>query len=220
MIQIIGQHAVWGALAVGIGLLVADEHIKGFFLLADLKDAPLDSVNGLGFFLVHALLRTIGIRNGRFVVFIRKDGRELGAIHRRNTLLCRRILYVLDAVAAQHKGPVCLRIGPVILQDLLEDAHGLVVLVVAPEMVGTVIHVQPALVVQLRQCVHTTTVFALTGRCILCGAKVTAAHFAFDDHNSLFLSLSLHQDIFCNATDRRLAPSQYFYITNRLMQSP
>ena len=159
VIQIIGQHAVRCALALSVRLLVADEHIKGLFLLGDIQNALLDIIDGLRLGLVDALLHAVGILQGRLVVIIHKDGSELGTVDSGDALLGNGILHVLDAVAAQHQRPVGFSVGPVILQDLLENAHGLIIFVVPAEMIGTVIQVQPTLVVQLRDGLHAAAVF-------------------------------------------------------------
>ena len=182
VIQIVGQHAVRSTLALGIRLLVADEHIEGLFFLGDVQNALLDVIDGLGLCLIDALLHTVSILQGRLIVIIRKDGGELGAVDSGDALLRGRILHVFDAVAAQHQRPVGFRVSPVILQDLLEDAHCLVVFVIPAEMVGSVVQIQPALVVQLRDGLYAAAVFTFTGRGVLCGAKVPAAHFALDEH--------------------------------------
>ena len=197
VVQVVGQHAVGGALTLGVRLLVADEHIEGLFLPGDGQDALLDAVDHPGLFLIDGPLHAVGVLQGGLVVVIGEDGGILRPVDGGHAPARGRILHVLDAVAAQHQRPVGLRIGAVILQNLLEDAHGLVVLVVAAEVVGAVVQVQPAVAVQLRDGLHGAAELARAGGGVGCRVQIAAAHFALDDHEGVSSCLSMGPGLIC-----------------------
>ena len=141
VIQVIGQHAVLRPSAAGIRLLVADKHIEGLFLLRNSQNTLLDFIDGFGLGLIDIPLGGIGIVQGRLVVIIIKDRGKLRPVHRRHAFVGGRILHIFNTVTAEHKRPICFGVGLVLVQDLLIDAHGLIVFIVASEVVSTVIEI-------------------------------------------------------------------------------
>ena len=114
------------------------------------QNALLDLVDGLSFLLIDAALASIGILEGRFIVVVIKDGRELGTVDGRDTLVSCRIFDVLDTVTTEHNGPIGLSIGGIIVEDLFIDSHRFVEVVVSAEMVGAIIEIGASIVIQAR----------------------------------------------------------------------
>ena len=187
VVQVVGQHTIRGAATAIVRLLVADEHIKGLLLLGNGQDALLNLVDGLGLGFVDLPLGGIGIVQGGLIVVVVKDGGKLRPVHRGHAPVSGRVLHILDAVAAQDQGPVGLGIGVVLGQNLLVDAHGLVVFVAAAEVIGPVVEVGPSVIVQLGQGLLGAA--AITHGHGVAGVKFQrpTAHFAFEDCHKLSL---------------------------------
>ena len=100
-------------------------------------------------------------------IVIVKDGRKLRAVDRGNTLACGRVFHILNTIAAEHQRPIGFRVRIVLAEDLLVDTHGLVKLITASEMIGAIIEICPAFVIQLRQSLLRAAVFANTNGFII-----------------------------------------------------
>ena len=102
MIQLGGKHAILRSSAITVGFFIADEHIKRFFLLRYGKDIFLNFVDCTRFRLIYLTLIAVCILQGRFIVLIVKYRSILRTIDRRNSLMCRRVFHVFNAIAAQE----------------------------------------------------------------------------------------------------------------------
>ena len=178
------------ALAVFIRLLVADEHVIRLLVRGNREDALLNLRNLRALRLVQAAaLRIRRVLHRREVVRIRKDRRHLHPVARRHAPSRRRVLDVLDAVAADDRAPVRFRVGIVLLEQLLIRGQRLVKLALAAEVVRPVVAVQLLLVLRLRD--RRGAAAVCTGAVCLARREldVPAAHFAFDDHPSFLQPL-------------------------------
>ena len=186
VVEIGSQYTIRCAAAVGVRLLIADEHVERLFFLGNLQNALLNFVDCFSLGLVDHPLGGVGVLDGGLVVLIIENGGVLGAVHRRHALVGGRILHVLNTVAAQHQRPIGLGVGLVLVEDLLIDAHCLVEIVVSTEMVGAVVQVGAPVVVQLRQRLCRAAVFAHGYGFTGIDVQLSAAHFAFEDGHFSF----------------------------------
>ena len=189
VVEVRCQHAVRGPAAIGIGLLVADKHIEGLFLLRDVQYALLDLRDGVRLGLVDTLLQSVSIVQGGLVVLVRQDRGILRPVHRGHALVARRILHILDTVTAQHQRPIGLGVPAVLREDLLVDGHGLVVFVLPAEVVRPVVQVRSPVVVQFRQGLGRAAIRALRHARSLLKPQVAAAHLAFEGDHSISLQI-------------------------------
>ena len=112
------------------------------------------------------------------------------------------VVHILDAVAAQDQGPVGLGIGVVLGQNLLVDAHGLVVFVAATEVIGPVIEIGPPVIVQLGQGLLGAAAIAHSHGVAGVKFQRPTAHFAFEDcHFVSYSFIHLHFNLHGFITD-------------------
>ena len=199
------------ALAVFIRLLVADEHVVGLLAGGNGQDALLNLRDLRSLRLVQAAaLRVRRVLQRREVVRVREDRRHLHPVAGGHAPARGGILHVLDAVAADHRAPVCFGVGIVLLQQLFVGGKGLVKLALAAEMVRPVVAVQLRLVLRLGDGRGAAAVFAGAVGCAGGEGDVPAAHFAFDNHAlssircsgaAIFLSVSAEREGFCGRAD-------------------
>ena len=185
MVKVICQHAVGRSCTAAVGFLIADKYIKGLLLLRNCKNALLYFIYCLGLGLVNFFLGGIGAAQSGFVVIIVKDGGKLRPVHRGNALAGGRVLHIFNTVAAKHKGPIGLGVGVVLGQNLLIYAHGLVVFVIAAEMICPVIQVCLFIAVKTGKGLLGAAAVA-HGNCVA-GVKFQcpAAHFALKKRHTL-----------------------------------
>ena len=181
VVKVVCQHAVGRSCAATVGFLIADKYIKGLLLLRNCKNTLLYFIYCLGLGLVNFLLGGIGAAQSGFVVIIVKYGGKLRPVHRGNALAGGRVLHIFNTVAAKHKRPIRLGVGVVLGQNLLVYAHGLVVFVIAAEMICPVIQVCLFIVVKTGKGLLGAAAVA-HGHCVA-GVKFQcpAAHFTFED---------------------------------------
>ena len=183
-VQVAGEHAVRRAAAVGVRLLVAEEHVERRFPFGDLQDALLDSVDGLRLALVDGALPDAGMGEGGAVVLIVKDRGELRAVDRGDARVRRRVLHVFHAVAAQHERPVRLRVRRVLVEQLLVEGGRLVVLVVAAVVARPVVQVRPPVAVEPRQRLLRAAVAAHRRGLLRLHLQCAAAHLALKNSHA------------------------------------
>ena len=193
VIEVVSQNRVGSSSAVAVRFFVTNEDVKRLFLLRNGEDALLNLVDRFGFFLINRLLITVSILQGRLIVVIVKDRGKLGAVDRRHTLVCRRILDVFDAVAAEHQRPIRFGIGAVLVEQLLVNAHRLVKFAIAAEVVGAVVHVGKLIVVEFRQGLLCAAVFAFHNAYTRGDFQCAAAHFTFKECHGYVLLLFLQK---------------------------
>ena len=179
VIDILGQHAVLGALAVVIRLLVADEHIVGAFVSHNRKDVLLEPVNGLGLFTIDALCDSISVLTGLVEIRVVHDG--LRTVTGGYLLRRRRVLDILNAILAQAQPPISFGFFRELRRDRGIHRSRLVVFGRHPQSIGTVEKVTLLLIIRSGNCLYAATVFTFTGSCVLFRVQVTAAHFAFEN---------------------------------------
>ena len=197
VVQLVCKHAVLRPAAAAVRLLVADEDVEGFFLLRDRKNALLNFVDRFRLCLINALLVAVGVAQRGLIVLVCEDRGELRTVHRRHALMRGRVFDILNAVAAEDKRPVRLRVGVVLVEDLLIDARRLVKVVVPAEMVRAVIEVCAAVIIEPWQRLLRAAVFAGRHGFVPADLKRPAAHFAFEDRHIIYPILSF----FCCAPD-------------------
>ena len=86
-----------------IGFLEGNEAVKGFFLCGYFKNTLLDFINRLGFCLVNAALKSVGIFDSCLVILIIENRGELSTVYRGHTLMSCGVLDILNAVAAEYQ---------------------------------------------------------------------------------------------------------------------
>ena len=179
MVKVICQHAVGRSSAAAVGLLVGNENIKRLFLLRDFKNALLNFVDRLCFFLVNAALICVGIFQRRFVVIIVENGRVLRTVYRGDTIVCRGVFDIFDSVAAKHQRPISLGVGAVLGEDLFVDAHCLVEIIVSAEVIRAVVEICFSVVVKTRERLLRSAGIAHSDGRALLEFNLATAHFAF-----------------------------------------
>ena len=130
--------------------------------------------------LVELPLRDIRITNRGFIIIIVEHGGKLRAVDRRDAPVRRGVLDVLNAVPAEDERPVCLGVGAVLVQDLLVQSRRLVEIVIAAEMVGTVVKIGAAVIVQPRERLFRAAAVAHADGRPRFKLHRPAAHFAFE----------------------------------------
>ena len=131
-------------------------------------------------------MQRVGVLERGLIIRIRKDGRILRAVDRRDALVRFGVLDVLDTVAAQHDRPIRLGVGLVLVQDLLIDPHCLVIIAVPAKMIRSAVQVGPLFIVQPRQRLLRPAGVTHTNRRTLFKLDRSTAHFAFEDCHARF----------------------------------
>ena len=183
IIDLLRPLGIAGALTVFVRLLVADEDVIGLFVRGNRENVLLN-ISDLRrlFFIQTAALRVRSILQRSEIVVVRQDGSHLHTMAGRDALARRRVFDILDAESAQHRAPVRLRVGIILLKNFLICCDCLVKFALTAIVVRTVIAVEFLLVIRLRNgrgaaAVFTSTVCRAGGK-----LDVPAAHFAFDNH--------------------------------------
>ena len=114
------------------------------------------------------------------VVLIGQDTACLHAVDRGYATAGCRVLDVLHAIAAQDNRPVRLGVICIFGENLLENAHGLVVLACAAEVVAAVVEIGATVVVEARQGLLRAAIVAGDARGTLGHFERGAAHFALE----------------------------------------
>ena len=179
MVKVVCQHRIRRSSAAAVGFLVGNENIKRLFLLRDFKNALLNFVDRLCFFLVNAALICVGIFQRRFVVIIVENGRVLRTVYRGDTIVCRGVFDIFDSVAAEHQRPISLSVGAVLGEDLFVDAHCLVEIIVSAEVIRAVVQICLSVVVKTRERLLRSAGIAHSDGRALLEFNLAAAHFAF-----------------------------------------
>ena len=183
IIDLLRPLGIAGALTAFVRLLVADEDVIGLFVRGNRENVLLD-ISDLRrlFFIQTAALRVRSILQRGEIVIVRQDGSHLHTMAGRDALARRRVFDILDAESAQHRAPVRLRVGIILLKNFLICCDCLVKFALTAIVVRTVITVELLLVIRLRNGRGAAAVFTST----VCRAgdklDVPAAHFAFDNH--------------------------------------
>ena len=184
VVQIVGKNTVRCTSPCCVCLLIADEHIEGLFLLGDRENAFLDLIDGGCFFLIDCALIPIGMLQGRLVILIIEDRCELRPVYSGNAFMRSRILDIFNAVAAKHQRPVSLGVCRILVQNLLIQARSFVKFVVSAEMIGAVVQICPAAIIQPRQGLLCAAGIADAYGCPGFKFDRAPAHFTLEDgHN-------------------------------------
>ena len=147
-IQVLRQHAVHRAAAVGRGLLVADEHVVGRLLVLQAADLALDGVDvaAVGLVLGAHLRR----RQLAGALEFRLAAEGAGAIHPAGGIAPPAVIALVDhAVFAQQKAPAGLMLVEVLLQHAMIQRRGGLKLAVGAQLVGA-LHAVHGLALGLR----------------------------------------------------------------------
>ena len=179
VIEVICKHTVLCASAVCVRFLIADKDIKRLLLAGNFKNALLNFINYLRLRFIDCPLRIVGMGNGGFIICVGENRGILRAVHRGDAFMCCRILHIFDTVAAKHKRPIRLGIVRILAENLLVNAHGLVEIVVAAEMIRTVIQVGALIIIQARQGLLRAAAVADADACAWLEFNRAAAHFTF-----------------------------------------
>ena len=180
VIDILGNDAVYGAFAVFVRLLVADEDIIRLFLAGDLDDALADLLDLLGLLPVDLAGDHVGVLLGLLKVGILQDAVKAGAVAGGNFLAGGWVIHVLDAVLAQHQAPVGLRLLGKIGDDGLVNPRRFIKLTAHTQPIGTGKDGQLFLVILIGDGLPGAAVFALCHGSTRLDHQVAAAHFAFN----------------------------------------
>ena len=106
IVNILGQDAVQGAVALFVGLLIADEYIVGLLLGGNLDNALAQLLNLFGLLPVDLPGDHIGIFLGLVKVAVIQDAFKGRPVAGGDFPAGSRVVYILNAVFAQHKTPV------------------------------------------------------------------------------------------------------------------
>ena len=181
IIDILRQDAVPCALAVFVGLLIADKHIEGLFVLRGRQNAALNLRNLRRVLLILAARDPVGMLHGSQIVHILQEIVKAGSVAGRQPLIGRRILHILDTEPAKGTAPVRLRIGVVLLNDALIHRQRLVKLSDPAEVVAPVERGSPLLIAHLRQGHRRAAILADAKRFVCSQLDIPATHFTFDN---------------------------------------
>ena len=149
-----------------------------------------------GFFFINGFLIAVGVLQGRLVVLVHIDRSELRTVYGWNALVRCRVFYIFNTITAKNKRPIRFRVGVVLVQNLLVNRHCLVEIVVSTKMVGSVIKICTAFVVQFGQSLLCSAIFADCDSFIVLDFECAAAHFAFEYRHYLITFLYFDK-LFC-----------------------
>ena len=149
LIEILCQRGVRSLPAVAVCFLATENHIIGGFFFRKGEDLFLLLLYDFGFGLVEGLAGRVGILYGRAVVGIVQDRGRLTAVDRGDPFLGCPILFIYNAVTAQHQRPVGLCICSVLEEDLTVELHGSVKVLISAEMIGLSVESGDAVVGEL-----------------------------------------------------------------------
>ena len=186
VIDILSNDAVYGAFAVFVRLLVADEDIIRLLFAGDLDDALADFLDLLGLLPVDLAGDHIGVFLGLLKVGILQDAFKAGAVAGGNFLAGGRVIHVLDAVPAQHQAPVGFRLLGEIGDDGLINARRFIKLTAHAQPVGTGKEGQLFLVILIGDGLLGAAVFAFCNGRARLNYQIAAAHFALNHCHCYF----------------------------------
>ena len=106
VIYILRNDGIDGALAVFVGLLVADEDIVGLFLAGNLDDALANLLDLLGFLPVYLPGNGIRVLQRLLQIAVLHDAVKAGTVAGGDFLAGGRIVHILNAVLAKEQTPV------------------------------------------------------------------------------------------------------------------
>ena len=185
VIKLGSQYAVLRSPAVSVCFLVANEHIKGLFLLRNRKDTLLDLIDGGCLRFIYLALIAVCVGNSRFIIFVIENRCKLRAVYRRNTPAGAGIFYIFDSVAAKNNRPIRFRIGVVLVQNVFVYSHRLIKVVVATEVVGSVVKIGTTLIIELRKRLLCATIFTGGNRLGTVYFKRTTTNFTLKDSHDV-----------------------------------
>ena len=119
VIQLTGILAVQRISAHGIGFLVADKHIVGFFFIYDFKELLGNSFYFTSSFLIQNSRLRICVFDRRQIIFIVQNGYTVDTIAGRHFFFPVGIHHISHTIAAQRSAPMCLRLHRIHIHDLL-----------------------------------------------------------------------------------------------------
>ena len=117
VVNVLGQDAVQGAVALVVGFLIADENIVGLLLGGNLNNALAQLLNLFGLLPVDLPGDHIGVFLGLVEVAVVQDAFKGRPVAGGDFPAGGRVVYVLNAIFAQHKTPV----GLGLLGELCHD---------------------------------------------------------------------------------------------------
>ena len=115
-----------------------------------------------------------------FVVLIVKNRGKLRAVDGGHTPVCGRGFHIFNPVPAQNQRPICLGVRVVLIENLLIDPHCFVKFIVAPKMIGAVVHLRAPFVVQLWQRLRRPAVLTLRRTLSRSYIQCRPAHLTFE----------------------------------------
>ena len=180
-VEILGQNGVQCPLPLFVGFLVADEDVVGLFRGGYLQNSLPNSFKFLGLLPVDLLRHGVRILTGLLEIAVLHDAVKAGAVAGGNLLSGCRVVYVLDAVFAQHQTPVGLRLLGEVGDDGFIDARRLVEFAPGAKPVGPGKEGQLLFIVRSGHRLPAAAVFAFRNSATRLDHQIPAAHFTFDD---------------------------------------
>ena len=180
IVDVLRKHAVACALAVFVEFLVADEHVVWLGVLRGGEYAALHLCYLCRVLLVLTAGDAVGMLQRGEVVHILKEAVEAGAVTGRQPFVCRRVLDIFDAEAAQCTAPMRLRVRIVLGDDALIHAQRFVKFTRAAEVVAAVECRCALIVAHLGQRHRAAAVFTHSKGLVGGYLHIPAAHLAFD----------------------------------------
>ena len=184
VIQIVRQHQILRAPAGRVGVQAAENHLERRFLLRGGSDLFLRLMDGFGRALVEGAAHIAGILHRKTAVGVIGEGHRPRTPQHGHPPVQHRILRIHNAVAAQRKQPVRLRVRGILVQNAPADRVRLVKIAAPEEMAGAVVQVFPARIAQRGQRLPRAAVLASCSGRIRAHLHRTAAHFTVKNRHA------------------------------------
>ena len=136
VVNVLGQDAVQGTVAFLVGFFIADENIVGLLLGGNLDNAIAQLLDLLGLLPVNLPGNHIGVFLGLVKVAVVQDAFKGGPMAGGDFSAGGRVVYVLNAVFAQHQTPVGLGLLRKLRHDGLINSRSPVKFTGGPQTVG------------------------------------------------------------------------------------
>ena len=196
IVDVLSQNTVSGAVAPIVRLLVADEHIVGFFFGRGVQNTLLEGIQHLSLLLVHNTALRVRVSAGRLIIGVGRYRTCQGTVAGGDFLPGFRIVHILHAVFGKKHTPIGFRLIRLVVHDALIGSVRPVKFTFQTVLVGTVIKPRLFIIVDGGNGLPRTAILANRQITSRRKRQVTSAHFTLDDCHSSTPPLFLYLENF------------------------
>ena len=198
VIDILRQNAVKRSASVFVGFLVADKDVVRLLFAGDLDNPLAQLLDLLRLVAVDLARHSVGVFARLIEVVILHHAVKRRAMAGRNFFARLGIVHILDAVFAQHKSPIGLRLGWELRDDALVNTRRLVKFAAETQTIRPREKRHLLLVIRRRDGLPAPAVFAFHHVALGYIRQIAAAHLALENRHCISSTL------FQNATNKTL----------------